>query len=242
VILRRLPVILARYADAVRVVSSTTRDDLRARGVNAVLIPSRLAPHWTAGHLSSRVPLANPADTRIVAVGRLVPSKGFDLLLSAFAELRPNEVKGPRNLSLTFVGDGPLGKDLRVQAEALGVLNRVHFVGFLSSVEVKDLLMESDVLVISSRDEGTPRALFEGVAAGLPVVATRVGGIPEAAADLPSVVLASPEATSLAEALSAVLADPPEPTALVESRRLVFERYEFGVNLVAVAAFLEGRG
>lgn len=239
-LLRRVPVALARRADAVRVVSSTTLADLRAHGVNAVLIPPRLGPSWGAHDIRTRDPLADPLDVRVVTVGRLVASKGFDLLLESFARLRPEQAALGRRLSLTFVGDGPLAHELRQRADELGLLDSVRFAGFLAPESVQELLLESDILVISSRDEGTPRTLLEGVAAGLPVVATRVGGIPDASSDLLSVVLCAPDARSLTEGLAEVLADPPTPYNLLRSREMVLERYDFGANLAAVAAHLSG--
>lgn len=109
---------------------------------------------------------------RLVSVGRLVPVKGFDVLLGA---LRRVTDKG-LDAVLTLVGDGPERAALETQAAELGISERVRFTGALPGEELAALLRETDAFVSSSRREGFGVAIVEALASGLPVVATRSGG------------------------------------------------------------------
>jgi glycosyltransferase involved in cell wall biosynthesis len=109
----------------------------------------------------------------LVAVGRLNAQKGFDVLLSALAELP--------DVAVRIVGSGEEDAALAAQAARLGVTGRVTFVGW--STQVRDELAQADVFVLPSRSEGFPLALVEAMLAGLPVVATTVGSVPEAVTD-----------------------------------------------------------
>ncbi len=112
-------------------------------------------------------------DRVIGIVARLVPVKNHEVLFSSFAMLcsmRPN-------LRLLVVGDGPLRRELEKRAQALGISNRVVFAG--NQRDIPGYLSLMDVFVLSSISEGLPLTLLEAMAAGIPVVCTRVGGIPE---------------------------------------------------------------
>jgi len=111
-----------------------------------------------------------PAEPMLLAIGRLDPWKAYDRLLEAMARLGPD-----RRARLVLVGDGELRDALESQARELGVDRRVTFAGYRT--DVGQLLLAADLFVISSRKEGLPMVLLEAMAAGLPVVATRVGAI-----------------------------------------------------------------
>lgn len=101
-------------------------------------------------------------------VGRLVPTKGHDLLIDALSKL-----EAP-NAYILLVGDGVLEDDIRAQADELGVLDRVIFAGFRRDVPA--ILKACDAFALSSIREGMPLCVFEAMAAGLPVVGTGAGG------------------------------------------------------------------
>jgi len=140
---------------------------------------------------------------RLVFVGRVVHQKGLDVLLSALAKL-PSEA----DYALTIVGDGPLRGALTEQAASLGVLPRLRFAGWAGREEMPELLRRADLFVFPSRDEGMPNAVLEAMAAGLPVVATRISGNEEVVADGETGLLVPPDdPDALAGALAGLLAD-----------------------------------
>jgi glycosyltransferase involved in cell wall biosynthesis len=113
----------------------------------------------------------------IGTVGNFTAKKAQGDLLLATAELALQHAE----LTLVLVGSGPLEATLRSQVEALGLERNVIFTGMRD--DVYELLPAFDVFVLSSRFEGLPISLLEAMAAGVPPVATRVGGIPEVIVD-----------------------------------------------------------
>jgi glycosyltransferase involved in cell wall biosynthesis len=138
--------------------------------------------------LSKLLVLPNPTDIRhiraasdsyamqamtsatLLCIGRLVPEKGFDILLDAFATLSLPF----RSTRLVIVGNGPEQSRLQSQAESLGVADRVDFPGHIPEPVLQ--FPQASVFVLSSRTEGLPNALLEAAAAGLPIVATPAFG------------------------------------------------------------------
>jgi teichuronic acid biosynthesis glycosyltransferase TuaC len=113
------------------------------------------------------------AGSILLYVGRLEPAKGLHELTSAFEEL---ERKRPGQTRLVLVGDGSLRKTLERRSSPSGPM---IVAGARPSAEVARFLAASDVLVLPSHAEGTPNVVLEALAAGRPVVATHVGGIPD---------------------------------------------------------------
>jgi glycosyltransferase involved in cell wall biosynthesis len=145
----------------------------------------------------ARAPLGLPRDAFVVAaLGRLVPIKGFDLLVEALPAL----VAAVPRARLLVIGDGPLRGALERRAEALGTSPRLTITG--ARGDVPAVLAAADVLAAPSRNEGMGRALVEAMALGLPVVGARVGGIPDVIVDGESGRLVDTEnAAALAGAL-----------------------------------------
>lgn len=126
----------------------------------------------------ARARLGLPEDAFVVAgLGRLVPVKGFDVLIAA---LRPLAEAVP-SARLVLIGDGPQRDELQVAARDLGVGGRVLVTGVTS--DITGWLAAADVLAAPSRNEGMGRAIVEAMALGLPVVGAEVGGIPAVVAD-----------------------------------------------------------
>jgi glycosyltransferase involved in cell wall biosynthesis len=117
---------------------------------------------------ASGLPFVGTGKPLLLAVGRLVPVKGFDILIKALKAVDAN---------LWLVGDGPDRAALEALARAEGVADRVWFAGFRD--DVGRLMQLADMLVISSRYEGFPFVLVEILQRRRPVVATRVGGVEE---------------------------------------------------------------
>lgn len=220
----------ARLADDRRVVSATTRDEMAKRGLSSSLIPPRLTPVWNDEMNRSAPPLSG-ASLCLLAVGRLVASKGYDLLLIAFSDVRRQHP----DLRLRIVGDGPVRAELETQAATLDLWKAVEFLGSADVSRVRDEMAQADMFVITSRDEGLPRTLLEAVAAGLPVVATAVGGIPAATHGWSTIRLVDVSAQSIAEGILKLMTEPPDGIALDRMRRQVLDSYGFEPNLDLLA-------
>jgi len=137
----------------------------------------------------------------IVAVAGLRPQKNLALLIRAFAQL---ELSCP--LHLLLVGSGEQEGMLRQLVEQLGLNGRVHFLGVRA--DIADVLNACDLFALASRWEGTPMAIMEAMASGLPVVSTAVGGVPELVQHGYSGLLVPPdEESALRDALQQLLDD-----------------------------------
>ncbi len=155
-----------------------------------------------------------PGAPLIGTVGRLCEVKRHDLLLRAFQRVRAR--LGDAHLLL--VGDGPWMGRLRELAAGLGLTDRVHFAGY--QAEPAPFLQAMDVFALTSESEGMPLVVLEAWAAGVPVVATRVGGLPELIDDGQTGLLVDfGDEGALAHALEGLIADRPGARRLGEAGR-----------------------
>jgi len=138
----------------------------------------------------------------LVFVGRVVPIKRLDVLLQALAQARSS---GPR-LRLAVVGDGEERPRLERQASELGIADDVLFLGYRR--ELRPIFAAADIAVLSSDNEGTPVSLIEAAAAGLPAVATDVGGVREVVSEETGILVPRGDAGALAGALVEMTAGP----------------------------------
>lgn len=136
---------------------------------------------------------ARPDATDLLFVGEVRHLKGIDLLLNALT--------GLPGVSLTIVGDGPELADFQALSASLGLDSRVRFAGRLAIAEALTL---GRMMIVPSRNESFPYVVLEAAAAAVPLIATRVGGIPEV---LPPDMLCEPEQASIASAIRLALAD-----------------------------------
>ena len=151
--------------------------------------------------------------TIVTHVGRFAPPKNHALLIEAFARVRTSAP-----LYLLLVGGGELENTVREQVAALGLESRVCFLGIRA--DVADILRASDAFVLSSRWEGNPMSVMEAMAAGLPVVSTAVGGVPELVREGETGLLVpSEDAGALARALQALVDDPVRRQAMGAAAR-----------------------
>jgi glycosyltransferase involved in cell wall biosynthesis len=133
--------------------------------------------HCDVSREQARALLGLPADAFVFgSVGRLAPTKGLPFLIEAFSRVR---AEIPR-AHLAILGEGQMRAQLEEQAAATPCAGAIHFLG--RREPIGQYLRGMDVFVMSSVAEGMGRALLEAMAAGVPVVATRVGGIPEVVA------------------------------------------------------------
>jgi glycosyltransferase involved in cell wall biosynthesis len=151
----------------------------------------------------------------------LAPEKDHETLIAAFARLAPRHPEA----ELWLVGDGPKRRALQRLAEGRLPLGRVRFIP--GQTDILPLFRQSRVLALSSREEGLPNVVLEAMAAGLPVVATAVGGLSEVVQPGVTGWLVPPrEPAALAEALSRLLADEAERRAFGSAGRArVLERF-----------------
>jgi glycogen synthase len=188
-------------ADAVIALSPSTARLLRSDGIPAGrvhVIPPGYDPALFAAAAAD--PFTGLPRPRIAYLGRLAPQKDVGTLLEAFARL-------PAAAQLLVVGDGPDRPALQRRAQRFG--SRVHFTGFVPHVRVPAVLAHVDLLVLPSLYEDLSSALIEAMAAGLPVVATRVGGTADLVHDGVNGLLVAPrDPAALAAAIGRVLADP----------------------------------
>ena len=243
-IYRVLELIVARRADSVLCVSADLEQRMRAAGARRVAhapVPADPVPADSAPadpvpadpvpadpdaaafgatfprELAPSVPAETPAGMDlgparpvVLAVGRLAPQKGFGTLLEAASSWRDIE---PEPV-LVIVGQGPLEAELKRQAAALHLDAR--FPGHRDDVPA--LLAAAAVFVLASVWEGQPLILQEALRAGVPVVATRVGGIPELTGQ--DALLVPPgDPDQLADAVRAVLTDPALATRMRQAAR-----------------------
>jgi len=171
----------------------------RIRVIGNGIDPARFRPvdpQEARKHLN--IPEGGPT---IVSVGSLIPRKGFQYLIPAFAEILPRF----RDAKLYIIGEGDYRPELQELVEKLGVRDRVCFVGNRPNEELKFWFSAAQVSCLVSSREGWPNVLQESLACGTPVVATRVWGAPEIIISSELGLLVEQNVTAIAEALDAAL-------------------------------------
>lgn len=149
-------------------------------------------------------------------VGRLTAEKGADVLIAALDSLRDVP------LVVSVLGDGRLRPRLETLAARRGLGDRVRWFGNLPAA--RQLFSAFDVFVLSSRTEGTPIVLFEAMAAGAPIVATEVGGVPDVVSSKEALLVPPEDPASLAEAIRRVYADATATATRARAARRRLER------------------
>ncbi|TMK28492.1 MAG: glycosyltransferase family 4 protein [Actinobacteria bacterium] len=204
---------LARHTTVLVAVSPQVRDDLVALGVAppekfvvvrlGIELGERVGA-GTNGRAETRRYLGIPPDRFAVGwVGRMTAVKRTDDVLDGFKRLLERGV----GATLCLVGDGPDRPALERRAHELGIMRQTLFLGYQE--DVGPLYAAFDALVLPSGNEGTPVSVIEALAAGTPVVATRVGGVPDVVRDGEDGFLVEPGASDeLAQRLAQLAGDP----------------------------------
>jgi glycosyltransferase involved in cell wall biosynthesis len=217
--------ILARFTDAIVTISDQLRAELAEK--------YRIAPRekirvvrlgvdtdWSAnleryqGWLRQRLGVG--PDTILVGiVGRLTAIKNHDLAIRAFARWQQQEKTDAR---LVIFGEGELLAQLKDQVQGLGMADRVTFAGF--EPDTAKIFSDLNLSLLTSHNEGTPVAIIESLASGVPAVCTRVGGVPDVIAEATDGEIAPPgDEEAVARALAA-LADRAKPLPLERVMRV----------------------
>jgi glycosyltransferase involved in cell wall biosynthesis len=203
--------ILAHVSDCLIGVSQATVDDLvnlgvanrdRFRVVRLGLDLDRDIADSAASRSSMRAELRiDTDDVLLVFVGRIVPIKRLDLLIEALAQAMPQN----KHLRLAIVGDGPTRAKLEMQANSLGIGNAMRFLGYQRELAL--IYSAADIAVLSSANEGTPVSLIEAASAGVPAVATDVGGVREVVTSDTGIIVRPGDSAVLADAFLRMAAD-----------------------------------
>lgn len=196
-------------------------DDLKAGGVvpqdRIVVIPNGIEPERVSagGGVELRSQLCLEADTpTVVVIGRLVPDKGHEVALKAFAQV----VEREPTARLLVAGAGKLRQQLRGMASEMLPEGSWRFLGHRSDIDA--VLAAATVVLVSSFREGMPHVVLEAMAAGTPIVATGVAGIPEMIADGRDGLLVEPgDPAATAAAVLRVLRDREGARIMAESAR-----------------------
>ena len=200
--------------DVVRIPAA--KAELIMNGVDTV----RFAPNLPA----ATTPWAGEDVFTIGTVGRLQDVKDQASLIDAFALLCARRPEQRARLRLAIVGDGPLREKLAQKAQDAGVAELVWFPGARN--DIPELMRSFDVFALSSIAEGTPVTLLEAMACGLPVVATKVGGIPEVVQDgVNGALVPASNAQALAAALETYIQDDARVAAHGAAARAGIERH-----------------
>jgi len=207
---------LLRRFDGIIAVSQGIRDQLVESGVDGdrvrVVQNGLPAPIQTGGRAAAREQLGLGADERVAGwIGRLSHEKGPDIFLRALAL---SNASG----RAIIVGEGPELNSLQELARTLGLEDeRVRFVGYRP--DAAELLPAFDVMALTSRMEGTPMVILEAVAAGVPIVAFEVGGVPQLLNNDTAWLVPAENIAALAVALRAALSSPEDGARRAASAR-----------------------
>jgi glycosyltransferase involved in cell wall biosynthesis len=198
----------ARRSDALVAVSSATAEHLAGSlglaPAAVTVIPNGIPFREGARDTVRRELGIAPDELLLVAVGNLYAVKGHMILLQALSTLHRSGEQLPWRLAIAGRGDEEM--PLRTFAEAEGLTDRVHLLGYRE--DVPDILAAGDVFVMPSLSEGLPLALVEAMSASLPVIASEVGGIPEVVEHEREALLTPPgDPDALADALRRVMRD-----------------------------------
>jgi len=220
---------LATLADGIVTVSDADKNAFARLGVS----PSKLVTIYPGRELADfDVALSGnlPEDTRtglsidvkspvVTVVARLVPQKGLDVFLRAAAQVS----KSFTEVRFLVVGDGPLKNELERQSEAMGLSDQCIFTGFRRDIPV--IFSVSQIAVLSSVFESLPAVAIEAMAARCPVVATRVGGVPEIVIDgKTGFLVPSGDPDCMAQAILKLLREPELARRMGEAGRRVAEK------------------
>lgn len=220
-------------------VSQPFRDELVSMGVDPAIVDvihNAIEIGWGSRHPTDaealRKSLNIPEDRNIILiVGRLSREKDHLTLLEAVHQLKPE-----LHAHLLLVGEGPERPRIEEKIRALKMTSQVTLAGQRDSAQPFYGLAR--IAVLSSLSEGSPNALLEAMSAGIPAVATRVGGVPEIATDAESALLVPPsDMARMRDALAQLLANPPFAQMLAtRGKRLIAERHTPQARAARLAA------
>lgn len=222
---RLMIAMMNRWSSGVIAVSSALENDYVARGLRKdkvrVVHNGVELERFRRPHAESRARLMDElgldAETPVLAtVSVLRPKKGVEVLLDA--------ARAVPGANFLIIGDGPMRGEWTALAESLGVSGRIRWAGYRTDVDA--LLAGCDLFVHPSLDDAFPTVLLEAMGAGLPVIATRVGGIPEIVTEGETGMLIPPDdAAALAAAINKLIVNPAEMQRMQANARADADRF-----------------
>lgn len=163
---------------------------------------------------------------KLLSVGRLVPMKGFDVLMTALSELKSRGVE----FTCTIIGEGPERSRLQRMSRSLGLQDLVEFPGAMAQTDVLGHMSEATLMVLpcvvtpQGQSDGIPNVLMESMAVGLPVVSTRISGIPELIKDgVNGRLVPTRDPGALADAVQTLIRNPGQRQSFAEAGRRTVE-------------------
>jgi glycosyltransferase involved in cell wall biosynthesis len=226
-----LPFSLGRFT-AVRVVNKHTAETLASWGVDRrklAVVPSVYLDHRMFTSLDA---VTTPKQFDLGFCARLVPNKGLDQVLRALAKVP--------HVTLLVIGDGPERAASEKLAQQLDISERVEFRGWLETQEdVLGTLATSKIFVMNSLSEGNPRIAIEAMAAGLPIIATKVGIMPDVVIEGKNGMFTTGEPGDLVAKIIHMLANPALLTSMGNEAKAVRERFERLGLIAKYAEFLQ---
>jgi len=220
--LRPLVSFALRKADVVACVSQYSKEQVKKLGARrTVIIPNGVD---LKKFNFQRAKFQGKRKILIVSTSSLIPRNGLDTLIEAVA-LLPKSI----NWELVIAGDGPENANLKSQISNLKMEDRIKLVGRVKNSDIPDLLSTADLFVRLSRKEGFGVSFLEAMAAGVPIIATSVGGIPDFVLDGKTGMLVAPDHPyEAAQSMKRVLEDPELRGRLTRNARtLVKNRYNW---------------
>jgi glycosyltransferase involved in cell wall biosynthesis len=226
-----LDFLIGRLADAFVAVSSADGERMvtveHVPADKVTVIPNAHIPREPVEENGLRQELGLEADDLLIGtVAVMRPQKALSLLVDAFAGLAARHPEA----HLILGGDGPCEPELREQVAQMGLDDRVHFLGLRQ--DVPEILSSLDIAVMSSDFEGTPLFALECMAAGTPLVATRVGGLPDLVDDGVTGTLVPPrDAAALGAAIDELISNPERRDAVAAAARK--RSVDFSIDRIA---------
>lgn len=216
----------ARFTDAIAFVSEAAQNSI-VRGLNLTKVRTAVVLNGTPlePYLKNpAAPLSLRPRLRFGTLGRMVPEKAHDVLIDAFGMV----LKALPGAELRIAGGGALYEDLRANAASSGFGGRIRIEG--ATNDPARFLSSLDVFVLSSRSEGLPLVTLEAMAAGLPVVATRAGGIPEFLPEDVGWLCAPDDSRALADAMISAVCSSDTLERAARGKSLVSRKYSIAAT------------
>ena len=212
-----------RHMQASVAVSGPVAERLAGSGVDRsrirVIRNAWAAPGAFLARDEARARLGLGPDRKVVGwVGRVTPEKGPEVAVEALALARDD-------ISLSFIGAGRMEAGLRERSRQLGIEHRIRWHGVVD--DAWQYFRAFDAWCLSSHTEGTPIALLEAMAAGVPVIATTVGGVPDVVSDAEALLVPPAESSALAGAMNEAIGTDQSARVARAGRRVLTE---FGVD------------